>query len=147
MHRLKHTWSKFGSQAVFGAGVAVSRAGQAAGEDPVRTWVTVLVLAAIGLPIVMGIIGAVTMRFLGWFTRDPEAAQDEVVMPAPRLPHGVHLPEPTIWPAVLAFGLMGLMFAIVLRSWLALGAGVLLGGLGLAGWVVLEVKEFRVRRP
>lgn len=127
--------------------MAISGVGQAA-DDTVQTLITILVLAACLLPILMAIFGAFAMRVLGWFTRAP-ATEDEVVYPEPTLPEGVHLPEPTIWPAVLAFGLMGLMFAVALSSWLewvALGLGALLALLGLIGWVVVEVKEFRLRR-
>ena len=127
--------------------MAISRAGQAA-DDPVPTLTAVIVLAACILPILMAIFGALVMRVLGWIASPPSGA-DEVVYPKPTLPPGVHLPDPTIWPAILAFGLMGLVFAIALDSWVewvALGLGALFTVLGLIGWIVLEVKEFRLRR-
>ncbi|HLF26858.1 MAG TPA: hypothetical protein VJG32_11020 [Anaerolineae bacterium] len=138
---LKRVLAKFNSPLVLGAGVAIGGVGQAP-SDPVQIGVTLLVVAACLLPILMAIFGGVVMRFLSWFTRGPKV-EDEVVYPRPMLPRGVHLPDPTIWPAVLAFGLMGLMFAVVLQSWIILGAGVLLTLLGVAGWIVVEVKEFR----
>ncbi len=147
MHIVRRWWLQSRSGSLLGAGVAISGVGQAA-DDTVQTLITVLVLVACLLPILMAIFGALVMRLLGWFTRAP-ATEDEVVYPEPTLPEGVHLPEPTIWPAVLAFGLMGLMFAIALTSWLewvALGLGALLALVGLIGWVVVEVKEFRLRR-
>jgi hypothetical protein len=114
-------------------------------DNPVPALTTIVVLATCLLPIVMAVIGAVTMRVLSWLTR-PESTEDEVV-PAPRtLPAGIHLPAPTIWPAVLGFGLMGLMFAIAFQSWIVLALGALFSVLGLMGWVVLEVKEFRLGR-
>jgi len=127
------------------AGVAMTGVGQAA-SDPVSTLTTIIVLVACLLPILMAIFGAFVMRLLGWMTRQP-STEDEVVYPEATLPPGIHLPDPTIWPAVLAFGLMGLMFAIALDSWLewvALGLGALLTVVGLLGWIVLEVREFRL---
>jgi len=80
------------------------------------------------------------------------------------LPPGVHLPDPTIRPALLAFGLMFLVLAIPLgqsaqsqasdllktimtiATWATLGLGGLLFAAGLLGWIALEVKEFRLRR-
>ncbi len=132
---------------MLGAGMAISGVGQAA-DDTVRTLTAVIVLAACVLPILMAIFGAFVMWVLGRIA-SPPSAEDEVVYPKPTLPPGVHLPDPTIWPAVLAFGLMGLMFAIALDSWVewvALGLGALLTVLGLVGWIMLEVKEFRLRR-
>lgn len=149
MHMIKRGWLEFQSRGiVVGAGVAISGVGQAASDDTLQTLITALVLAACLLPILMAIFGAFVMRFLGWFTRAQETQEDEVVYPEPTLPEGVHLPEPTIWPAVLAFGLMGLMFAVAFDSWLkwvALGLGGLMVLLGLGGWIVVEVKEFRLR--
>jgi hypothetical protein len=125
-----------------GAVVVLPGLQQQGAADPVQTWVTVLILVAIILPILMAQFGAIVLRFLGWLARGP-SKEDEVVYPEPQLPAGIHLPDPTIWPAVLAFGLMGLAFAVALQSWIVLGVGVLMFVLGLGGWVVLEVKEFR----
>jgi len=158
MHTFKRILSSRNLPLVFGVGLAAPGAQQAA-SDPVQTWITVFMLAACLLPILMAIFGALVMRFLSWFTRQPDA-EDEVVLPRPMLPPGVHLPEPTIWPAALAFGLMFLVLAIPLRglaksdadvlativSTATLIFGVLLALLGLAGWIVLEVKEFRLGR-
>ena len=142
----KRFFSNYDTRVMLGAGVATSGVAQAA-DDPVQTLTIAIVLAACVLPILMAIFGALVMRVLGWIA-SPPSAEDEVVYPAPTLPPGVHLPDPTIWPAALAFGLMGLMFAIALDSWVewvALGLGALFTVLGLVGWIVLEVKEFRRR--
>ena len=145
MRMANRSWSSFNSRAALGAGVALTglQQGSPPAGNPVQTWVTVLVLAACLLPILMAVFGTFVMRVLSWITREP-STEDEVVYPKPQLPKGIHLPDPTIWPAVLAFGVMGLMFAIVLQSWIVLGAGALLACLGLMGWIVLEVKEFRL---
>jgi hypothetical protein len=147
---------------LLGAGVAVGGVAQA-GADPVQPWLAILVLAACLLPIVMAVFGAVVMRVLGWLTRPP-STEEEVVYPERTLPPGVHLPDPTIRPALLAFGLMFLVLAIPLgqsvqsqpgdllrvvmtvATWTALGLGGLLFVIGLLGWIMLEVKEFRLRR-
>ena len=136
--------SKFGPQVL--AGVAAGRVNQQAdGDTTVQTLVTILVLMTIFLPIAMAIFGGVVMRFLAWFSREDKVGEDEVVMPAPTLPAGVHLPDPTIFPAVLAFGLMGVMFGVALQSWIVLIAAALVAALGLGGWVWLEIKDARPR--
>jgi hypothetical protein len=115
-------------------------------DDVVRTVTSILLISACLLPILMAVFGAVVMRFLGWFTGPREAQTDEVVYPEPALPPGVHLPASTIWPAVLAFGLMGLLFAIPLEGWLeaiAALAGIILTAVGLIGWIVLAAREAR----
>jgi hypothetical protein len=145
---LKRFRSVLRPQTLLGAGVALPGVSQQGGDTTVQTLTTLLVLVTCILPILMAIFGAIVMRFLAWFTSPPQP-EDEVVYPKPTLPPGIHLPEPTIWPAALAFGLMGLMFAIPLEAWaeaVALVFGAVLTLLGLGGWVVVEVKEFRVRR-
>jgi len=144
---LKRFWSKLNSGTLAGAGFAASGLGQTQGapDSPLPTLVTILVLSALLLPILMAIFGGVVMRVLGWLTRPP-SAEDEVVYPAPKLPAGIHLPDPTIWPMVLGLGLMGLMFSIALQSWALLIPALLIAVLGLGGWIVLEVNEFRLGR-
>ena len=149
MRILKRFWSPSFSATTLAAGFAVSGVGQqTTGDNTVSTLVAVLVLLAVGLPLLMAIFGAVVMRGLSWFTR-ARSREDEVVYAEEQLPPGIHLPEPTIWPAVLAFCVMGLMFAVALDSWLetvALVLGALFVVLGLGGWIVVEVEEFRLRR-
>lgn len=143
---LKRFFSGFDSK-LLGAGVALSGVGQAQApsDNPLPTLVTILVLVTILLPVLMAIFGGIVMRFLGWLTRAP-GVEEEVVYAQETLPPGIHLPEPTIWPLVLGMGLMGLMFAIGLQSWLVLILAVLVAVLGLGGWIVLEVKEFQLGR-
>ena len=139
----KRFLSNTDARLMLGAGVMMSGVSQPKGGDTTaQTAITILVLVAVGLPVLMAVFGYVVLRVLGWLTRS-ETQEDEVVYPAPTLPPGVHLPDPTIWPAVLAFGLMGLMFAIALQSWIVLGVAALFIVLGLLGWIRLEVKEFR----
>jgi len=144
---LKRFFSGFDSKLRLGAGVALGGVGQAQAptDNPLPTLVTILALSAVLLPVLMAVFGGVVMRVLGWLTRAP-GVEDEVVYPQATLPAGIHLPEPTIWPLVLGFGLMGLMFAIGLQSWLVLIPAVLVTVLGLGGWIVLEVKEFQLGR-
>ena len=115
-------------------------------DDVVKAVTSVLLISACLLPILMAVFGAIAMRFLGWFTSPREAQADEVVYAEPTLPPGVHLPASTIWPAALAFGLMGLLFAIPLEAWLEVIAalvGIALTAVGLIGWIVLAVREAR----
>ena len=115
-------------------------------DDVVKTVTFILLISECLLPILMAVFGAVVIRFLGWFTGPREARSDEVVYAKPTLPPGVHLPASTIWPAVLAFGLMGVLFAIPLEGWLeavSALAGIFLAAVGLIGWIVLAVREAR----
>lgn len=126
-----------------GAGVVMSgiQQGAAPASDPAQTWVAVLVLVAIALPILMAFFGVFVLRIAGRMAQPP-SSEDEVVYPEPTLPPGVHLPAPTIWPAVLGLGLMLLMLALAMQSWIVLGAAVFVTVLGLMSWVVLEGKPF-----
>jgi hypothetical protein len=44
------------------------------------------------------------------------------------------LPQPTYWPAVLAFGIVLLVWGIV-TTWMISGIGAILIALALAGWI------------
>lgn len=140
---IKRFFSNCDSRLVLGASVAMSgvQQGAAPAADPVQTWTTVLVLVAIVLPILMAFFGIFALRVLGRLA-GPPAQEDEVVYPEPTLPPGVHLPEPTIWPAVLGLGLMLLMLAIALQSWIVLGIAVFVTVLGLMSWAALEGRPF-----
>lgn len=144
MNTTKYLFSNPRFRGLLGAGAAIPGLLQPKppAGNPVQTWVTVLVLIAILLPILMAVFAVIAMRFLGWLTRTP-TTQDEVVYPERQLPAGVHLPAPTIWPAVLAFGVMGLTFALALRSWIVLGVAAVLFVLGLMGWIVLEARQLK----
>ncbi len=145
---LTELFSQLQTQSVLTAGAALPGVQQQTTGDVVRTVTSVLLISACLLPIVMAVFGAIAMRFLAWFTGPREASADEVVYPEPALPPGVHLPASTIWPAALAFGLMGLLFAIPLEGWLeAIAAlvGLVLTAVGLIGWIVLAAREARAR--
>jgi len=63
-----------------------------------------------------GSIAAPTPR-PGWHTPQPET-----------------VPEPTYWPAVMALGLVFLLWGTI-TTFILSGAGLLLVGLALAGWI------------
>lgn len=44
------------------------------------------------------------------------------------------LPEPTYWPAVLAFGIT-LIFWGILTSWIISGVGLIVFAVAIAGWI------------
>jgi hypothetical protein len=141
---LKHFLLQYKHGSWMGAGVAWSGL-QQPGSNVVQDLTTIIVLVACLLPIVMAVFGAVALRLVGHMAAG-ESTEDEVVPATPTLPPGVHLPDPTIWPAVFSFGLMGVIFGLVLQSWFILPIGVLLSLIGLIGWIVVEVKEFQPRR-
>lgn len=45
-----------------------------------------------------------------------------------------HLPNPTYWPAMLAFSMMLALLGPVTSMWFTL-VGFILGGFALAGWI------------
>jgi len=141
---LKHFLSKYKNMSWWGAGIALSGL-QQAGSNVVQDLTTIIVLAACLLPILMAVFGAFALRFVG-NSAAGESTEDEVIPATPKLPPGVHLPDPTIWPMVLSFGLMGVLFGLVLQSWFILPIGILLALMGLIGWIVVEVQEFQPRR-
>jgi cytochrome c oxidase subunit 1 len=49
--------------------------------------------------------------------------------------HKVHLPSPSVWPAVLAAGLTLMAFGIIANLTYSL-AGAILTVAGIAGWVI-----------
>jgi hypothetical protein len=49
-------------------------------------------------------------------------------------PQPEHLPAPTYWPAVMAFGTTMLLWGVV-ASWIISGVGLALTALALAGWI------------
>lgn len=141
---LKHFFSQVKNVSWMGVGVALSGL-QQDGSNVVQDLTTIVVLSACLLPILMAVFGAFALRFVGRVAAG-ESTEDEIVQATPTLPAGVHLPDPTIWPMVLAFGLMSVIFGLVLQSWFILPIGVLLAFVGLLGWIVVEVKEFQPRR-
>jgi len=141
---IENMLKRFRSTNWLGAGLVMS-APQQESAEVVGLWMAVIVIGACLLPIFMAIFGAVALRFIGGIARGP-SEEDEVVQAAPTLPEGVHLPDPTIWPAILSFGLMGVIFGLVLESWLLLLLGVPLALLGLLGWIVIEMRDSRLKR-
>lgn len=54
----------------------------------------------------------------------------------------VHMPDPSIWPLVIATGTAGLMLGIVLGLWL-LFAGVVVLVIGIGGWLYQDIQVAR----
>ncbi len=53
-----------------------------------------------------------------------------------------HMPDPSIWPIVIALGVSVLILGIALSLWvIAAGLAILLGGLG--GWIYQDIQVAR----
>lgn len=63
----------------------------------------------------------------------PPAAEPELRPGWQRVEHE-GLPEPTYWPAVLAFGIT-LIFWGILTSWIISGVGLIVFAVALTGWI------------
>ena len=50
------------------------------------------------------------------------------------------IPEPTYWPAMLAFGIVLIFWGLV-STWLISLAGVIITGFSLAGWIGAMIDE------
>jgi cytochrome c oxidase subunit 1 len=50
--------------------------------------------------------------------------------------HGIHLPSPSIYPLVVAFGLLPIAYSAVYRAWIPLIIGVLILLFGLYAWSI-----------
>jgi len=50
--------------------------------------------------------------------------------------HGIHLPSPSIYPLVMAFGLLPIGYAAVYKSWIPLVFGVLILLFGMYAWTI-----------
>jgi cytochrome c oxidase subunit 1 len=50
--------------------------------------------------------------------------------------HGIHLPSPSIYPLVMAFGLLPIGYAAVYRNWFPLVLGVLILLFGMYAWSI-----------
>ena len=139
----KRLFSNGNLPSALGAGAVMSglHEGAAPASDPVQTWVAVLVLVALALPILMAFFGVFVLRIVGRIAQPP-SQEDQVVYPEPTLPPGIHLPAPTIWPAVLGLGLMLLMLTLAMQSWIMLGTAVFVTVLGLMSWIALEGRPF-----
>ncbi len=65
---------------------------------------------------------------------------------APRLqPPGVHLPQPTVWPAVFASGMTLLAWGVI-TNYAVSAAGAILSAIAAWGWVRELRRETRARR-
>jgi hypothetical protein len=54
----------------------------------------------------------------------------------------VHMPDPSIWPLVIATGTAILMLGIVLGLWLV-GAGLIVLVIGIGGWLYQDIQVAR----
>ena len=54
---------------------------------------------------------------------------------------GIHLPSPSYWPVVAAFGLPVMAYAPILGSWTVFGLGVVIVLAGVYGWVLEPASE------
>ncbi len=54
----------------------------------------------------------------------------------------VHMPDPSIWPLVIATGTAMLMLGIVLGLWI-LGAGIVVLVIGIGGWLYQDIQVAR----
>ena len=50
------------------------------------------------------------------------------------------IPEPTYWPALLAFGVVLIFWGLV-STWLISLAGIIITGFSLAGWIGAMINE------
>jgi len=50
------------------------------------------------------------------------------------------IPEPTYWPALLAFGVVLILWGLV-STWLISLAGIIITGFSLAGWIGAMIHE------
>jgi cytochrome c oxidase subunit 1 len=48
--------------------------------------------------------------------------------------HGIHLPSPSIYPLVLAVGLLPIGYGAVFKSWIPLIIGVVIIAFGIYAW-------------
>ncbi len=61
-------------------------------------------------------------------------------------PRPAHLPAPTYWPAVLAFGIVLLLWGLV-TSPILFGTGLVIFALGLGGWIRELLREEPYEEP
>jgi len=74
----------------------------------------------------------------------PEGEASPTAAPRPQ-PPGVHLPQPTVWPAVLASGMTLLAWGVI-TNYAVSAAGAILFGIAAWGWVQELRRETRARR-
>jgi cytochrome c oxidase subunit 1 len=55
--------------------------------------------------------------------------------------HGIHMPSPSIFPLVVAAGLLPIAYAAVFKSWIPLGIGVVVLLFGIYAWGIEPATE------
>lgn len=74
----------------------------------------------------------------------PSGEASPTAAPRPQ-PPGVHLPQPTVWPAVLASGMTLLVWGVI-TNYAVSAAGAILFAIAAWGWVQELRRETRARR-
>lgn len=74
----------------------------------------------------------------------PASEASPTAAPRPQ-PPGVHLPQPTVWPAVLASGMTLLAWGVI-TNYAVSAAGAVLFAVAAWGWVQELRRETRARR-
>lgn len=64
----------------------------------------------------------------------PRVASRVELRPGWHVPEHLELPEPTYWPAVLAFGITLFAWGLI-TSYIIIGVGLLVFAVALAGWI------------
>lgn len=104
------------------------------------------------IPLLLLLLLIATGAWLAWYWRRNSAINRPRVprpMPSGRKPEGIHLPGPSLWPFVAPIGLLFMVFSLALgigSSLLTLAlfaAGLLIGVVGVLGWLVDAGREYR----
>jgi len=80
----------------------------------------------------------------GVANQPPASEASPTAAPRPQ-PPGVHLPQPTVWPAVLASGMTLLAWGVI-TNYAVSAAGAILFAIAAWGWVQELRRETRARR-
>lgn len=75
-----------------------------------------------------------TAAFVGWMPNEPSKVPEVPIPEGWNRPQPTTLPRPTFWPAVLAFGVMLIVWGPV-STFIITGVGVLLCIFALRGWI------------
>ena len=71
----------------------------------------------------------------------PAGAAVDVEEQAHAEPHGIHMPSPSYWPLVFAFGMPILGYGFVFKNWFVLAAGAFIMFFGLYAWAIEPATE------